>query len=69
MPVFEAASIFVDIKRGRSGDLPAGSANAARFGGHALYAVERLGKDARGRGLADAAGAGEQIGVVKASGA
>src|SRR5262249_21315250 len=33
----------------------------------AALAVERLGEDARGRGLADAAGAGEEVGVRDAS--
>ena len=47
-------------------DLGAGAAHAARLGGDAGLAVQRLGDDARERGLADAARAGEQIGVVQA---
>ncbi len=53
-------------------DLQAGGALAAGLGGDVTLpvgtgAVERLRQDARDRGLADAAGAGEQIGVVQAA--
>jgi hypothetical protein len=41
-------------------DLPARRALAARRGADALFAVEALGDDARERGLADAARAGQQ---------
>ena len=51
-------------------DRGAGLAHAARRGGDAAlpvraHAIERFGEDARERGLADAAGAGEQISVVQ----
>ncbi len=46
-------------------DLGAGGANAAWGGSDAGLAVERLGKNARERGLAHAARAGEQIGMVQ----
>jgi hypothetical protein len=47
-------------------DLGAGGADAAGLGGDALVAVEGLGQDAGDGGLAHAAGAGEQVGVVQA---
>jgi hypothetical protein len=40
----------------------------ARIGRLAALAIQRFGEDARNRGLADAAGAGEQVGVVHAAG-
>ncbi len=46
-------------------DLPARAAYTTRCRGHAGFAIERLGEDARERRLADAAGSGEQIGVVQ----
>ncbi|CAB3652182.1 hypothetical protein LMG26696_02916 [Achromobacter pulmonis] len=49
-------------------DLGAGATDAAGLGGDAGFAVERFGQDARQRGLADAAGAGEQPGVMQALG-
>ncbi|CAB3871780.1 hypothetical protein LMG1864_02808 [Achromobacter ruhlandii] len=49
-------------------DLGAGATDAAGLGSDAGFAVERFGQDARQRGLADAAGAGEQPGVVQALG-
>ncbi len=48
-------------------DLPARAAHAARRGGHARFAVERLREDARERRLADAARAREQVGVMQAA--
>ncbi|CAB3734264.1 hypothetical protein LMG1231_04955 [Achromobacter denitrificans] len=47
-------------------DFRARAAHAARLGSDAGFAVERFGQDARQRGLAHAAGAGEQPGVVQA---
>ena len=47
-------------------DAAAGHALAARFGTHALLAVQRLGENPRQRGLAHAARAGEQERVVHA---
>src|SRR5204862_2248243 len=52
-------------------DVAAGRAQATRLGGDPAVAVrtravERLGEDARDRRLADAARAGEEIGVVEA---
>jgi hypothetical protein len=47
-------------------DLDAGGAPAAGRRGDARLAVEALGEDARERRLADAARAGEEIGVVQA---
>ena len=49
-------------------DLGAGATDAAGLGGDAGFAVERLGQDARQRGLAHASGAGEQPGVVQSLG-
>jgi len=46
-------------------DLDAGCAFSARHGGHAGFAVERLGDDPGERSLADSARAGQQIGVVQ----
>ena len=54
----------VDIVAG--GDAQADVALVARRRRRAVLAVERLGQDAGGRGLADAAGTGEQIGVADA---
>ena len=48
-------------------DVPAGTALTARLRRDAALAVERLGEDARDGGLADAARAGEQEGVVDAA--
>ena len=48
------------------GDLTAHRAGVVRLGGRTLDAVQRLGQDARGGGLADAADAGEEIGVMDA---
>ena len=45
------------------GDLDAGVADAAGIGGRALFAVEAARQDARRRGLADAARAGEHEGL------
>ena len=66
--------VHLDIVDEAAGvDRDAGFAHAARLGGDAAVAVradavERLGQDARQRGLADAAGPGEQVGVVQAAG-
>ena len=46
-----------------AGDFLAAVAHAAGRDGRPVHAVERLGQDARGRGLADAARADEKIGV------
>ena len=46
-----------------AGDADAVVADAAGRGRRPFFAVEALGEDARGGGLADAAGAGEEIGV------
>src|SRR5690606_12159346 len=56
----------VDVAAGI--DRLAGLALAAGVAGRATLAVEALGEDARDRGLAHAAGAGEQEGVVDAAG-
>ena len=50
------------------GDLAALGAFIAGFRAGRVLAVEGLGEDARDGGLADPAGAGEQIGVVQAAG-
>ena len=50
-------------------DLGAAAACPAGRVGDAGFAVERLGQDAGDRRLADAAGAGEQVGVMKPPGA
>jgi hypothetical protein len=55
----------VDVAAGI--DVQAGRTLAARVGAGAVLAVQRLGKDARDGGLADAAGAGEQEGMVDAA--
>ena len=56
----------VDVFAG--GDHLAVDALVAGLGGRPADAVERLGEDASGGGLADAAGAGEQVGVGDAIG-
>ena len=62
-----ARAVDLDARRGvAGGDLLAVVADAAGRGGRALHAVERLGEDARGRGLADAARPDEEIGVGEA---
>ena len=53
----------VDVAAGV--DIGAGAALAAGLGADAGFAIERLGDNARQRGLADAAGAGEQVGVMQ----
>jgi hypothetical protein len=52
-----------DVDRGAGGDLGARLADAARCGGGAVDAVEGLGEEASGGGLADAARAAEEVGV------
>jgi len=52
-----------DVEGEAAGDLPARRALAARLRRRTVLAVERLGEQARRRGLADAAQAGEQVGV------
>jgi hypothetical protein len=52
-----------DVDRGAGGDLGARLADAARGGGRAVDAVQRLGKQASGGGLPHAAGAAEEVGV------
>ncbi len=47
-------------------DLGTGAAHAARRGGDAGFAIQGFGEDTRDGGLAHAARAGEQIGVVQA---
>jgi hypothetical protein len=56
---------FEQIDEATAIDLATGRADAAGMGADALLAVECLGQDAGECGLADAAGAGEQIGVVE----
>src|SRR5262249_29145738 len=48
------------------GDALAGRALITGCGGRSLLAVEALGQDTSGRGLADATGAGEQVGMSNA---
>ena len=50
-------------------DLLTGGALVAGLSGEAFFAVEGLGQDPGGRGLADPAGAGKQEGVMDAAGA
>ncbi len=57
-----------DVERDAVGDLLTGRAGVARLGRGAALAVERLGEDARGRGLAHATRPGEQEGVRDAAG-
>ena len=52
----------------REAGVAAHRARPARLGGLALGAEQRLGEQARGGGLADAAGAGEEVGVRHAPG-
>ena len=52
-----------DVEVRAAGDLDAGRALVAGIGGGAPLAVERLGEHAGRRGLADAADAGEEIGL------
>ena len=57
---------FDEVDETAAVDLDAGRALAAGRGGYSALAVERLGKDARQRGLAHAARTGEQVGMVQA---
>ena len=57
---------FDDVERSAGGDFLAGVANAAGFGRGAVHAVEGFGEDAGGCGLANAAGAGKDVGVSDA---
>ena len=59
----------VDRAGAVGGERAARLALAARIGRRALLAVERAGQDAGAAGLAAAAGAGEQVGVVEPAGA
>src|SRR5207249_1190967 len=54
----------VDVLAGRNGATAV--ANTAGGRGRPLLAVQGLGEDARGAGLADAAGAGEEVSVSDA---
>ncbi len=57
-------AVDLDHIEGRArGDGLAGIANSAGFGRRSLFAVQRLGEDARRAGLAAAPGAGKQISV------
>ena len=58
---------FEQVDEAARVDVAAGAALAAGLRRHALLAVQRLGEDARDRGLADAARAGEQERVVDAA--
>ena len=65
MPVLVAASISIRSTKAARVDLGAGAALAAGLGRDAGLAVEALGEDARERGLAHAARAGEQVRMVQ----
>ncbi len=52
-----------DVEVGAAGDLEAGRALVAGLGRRPALAVERLGEQAGGGGLADAADAGEEVGL------
>ena len=66
-PVLLAASISSRSMKRPASMSQAGVALAAGLGRRAALAVQRLGEDARDRGLADAARAGEQEGMVDAA--
>ena len=55
-----------DIQAAPLGDLKAGVAFSTRLGGGALLTIQRLRKDAGGRGFPDAARANEKIGLREA---
>ena len=57
-----------DIQTTALGDLKAGIAFSTRLGGGALLTIQRLRKDAGGRGFPDAARANEKIGLREAFG-
>jgi hypothetical protein len=61
--VVAGAVDFEYVEAVAGGDLAAGIAHAAGCGGGRVDAAERLGQDARGRGLADAARADEEVSV------
>ena len=61
--VVAGAVDFEDVDILAGGDAATGVADAAGFRCRAVDAVEGLGEDAGGRGLADAARAGEEVGV------
>ena len=63
---FEAASISITSSEVPSAIDDAGLADAARRQGRPVDAVQRAGEDLRHRGLAGAARADEQVGVVDA---
>ena len=66
MPRLLAPSISSTSTSSPAADALADVALVAGRRRRALHAVERLGQDAGGRRLADAAGAGEQVGVADA---
>ena len=62
-----AGGVHLDqIHEAALADFLAGGADPARAAADPLFAVQTAGQDARDGGLADPAGAGEQIGVVQA---
>ncbi len=67
MPRFDAASISITSSELPGRNFAAGVAFVARLGRGALFAVERLGEDARGGRLAHAAHAGKNVGVGHAA--
>jgi hypothetical protein len=67
-PVLAGGVDLQQVDEAAGVDRQAGLAFAARIGTGALLAVQRLGEDARDRGLADAARAGEQEGMVDPAG-
>ena len=58
---------FEQVDKAALVDLHADAANATGLRGRPLLAIQRLGEDPRDRGLADAARAGEEEGVMDAS--
>ncbi len=62
-PVVGGGVELVDVERGPPGDLHAGRALAAGLAVLGIGAVEGLGQDPGGRGLAGAARPAEQVGV------
>ena len=57
---------FQQVHAAALGDFGAGAAGAAGFGADAGFTVEAFGENPRDSGLADAAGAGKQVGMVQA---
>ena len=69
MPRLLAPSISSTSTSSPAGNALADVALVARLGRGAVHAVQGLGQDPRGRSLAHAASAGEQIGVADSVGA